>query len=231
MEEAVMNRLFPSVRRGLLVLAAIGAAAAASLAVGWHQPARAKTQPMQMSGMITAPELRFRNEMRVLWEEDVTWTRLAIVGFAGGLADLPATEHRLLQNQDDIGDAIAPFYGDAAGEQLTGLLRRHILIAVRILNDVKTGNTSALAADQKRWYANANQIAAFLHAANPHHWGLAALRQMMHRHLALTTSEAVDELSGKYAASVDAYDQVEREILGMADMLSTGIIRQFPHRF
>ena len=39
------------------------------------------------------------------------------------------------------------------------------------------------------------------------------------------------ELSGKYPASVAAYDRVEREILGMADMLSTGIIKQFPHRF
>ena len=57
------------------------------------------------------------------------------------------------------------------------------------------------------------------------------MRAMMHRHLKLTTDEAVAELSGNYPASVAAYDRVEREILGMADMLSTGIIKQFPHRF
>ena len=54
---------------------------------------------------------------------------------------------------------------------------------------------------------------------------------MMHRHLALTTQEAVSQLSGKYAASVRAYGEVEHEILGMDDMLSTGIIAQFPGRF
>jgi hypothetical protein len=96
---------------------------------------------------------------------------------------------------------------------------------------VKAGHSHALNADLERWYANANTISAFLHRANPHNWPLRAMRAMMHRHLKLTTDEATAELSGKYAASVAAYDRVEREILGMADMLSTGIIHQYPRRF
>jgi hypothetical protein len=127
--------------------------------------------------------------------------------------------------------AIVPFYGRAAGRQLTGLLRRHILIAVRILGDVKSGDTAELKMGNAAWYANANRISAFLHAANPHHWPLGAPRTTMHRHLKLTTNEAVAELTGKFGASVQAYDQVEHEILGMADMRSTGIIAQFPGRF
>jgi hypothetical protein len=169
--------------------------------------------------------------MRKLWEQHVAWTRLAIVSFAGNLPDLAATEARLLRNQHDIGAAVAPFYGRAAGRELTALLRQHILIAVAILGDVKSGDTAALKKDNAAWYANANRISAFLHAANPHQWPLAALRKMMHRHLKLTTNEAVAELTGKFGASVHAYDMVEHEILGMADMLSTGIIAQFPGRF
>jgi len=194
--------------------------------------AQAETRThMDMSGAVTARQLAFRNSMRVLWEQHVAWTRLAIVSFNGSLPDLAATEARLLRNQVDIGNAVKPFYGRAAGNQLTALLRRHILIAVDILADVKGGHQHALNGDLKRWYTNANQISAFLHKANPHNWPLPALRAMMHRHLKLTTDEAVAELSGKYPASVAAYDRVEREILGMADMLSTGIIKQFPHRF
>jgi len=230
----------PRARRRLMV--AVGllvAAAAIGITVGKTADAqthRAATRPhaaatMDMSGMITSRQLAFQNEMRVLWEEHVTWTRLAIVGFAGNLPDLSATEARLLRNQHDIGAAIVPFYGRAAGHALTGLLRQHILIAVRILGDVKSGDSSALETDNAAWYANANRISAFLHAANPRHWPLAALRAMMHRHLKLTTNEAVAELTGKFGASVQAYDQVEHEILGMADMLSTGIIAQFPGRF
>jgi len=207
---------------------------AAMLAVApWRSAgAQAETRMhMDMNGAVTAHQLAFRNSMRVLWEQHVAWTRLAIVSFNGSLPDLAATEARLLRNQVDIGNAVKPFYGRAAGNQLTGLLRHHILIAVDILADVKGGHQHALNGDLKRWYANANGISAFLHKANPHNWPLPALRSMMHRHLKLTTDEAVAELSGKYPASVAAYDRVEREILGMADMLSTGIIKQFPRRF
>jgi hypothetical protein len=227
-------KLASSIHRGLpalVVVAALGATLTV-VAYGHTRPAHAQTQPAQMDmrGMVSARELRFRNAMRVLWEQHVAWTRLAIVSFASGLPDLPATEARLLRNQGDIGDAVVPFYGRVAGNRLTALLRQHILIAVDILVDVKSSSPN-LAADQKRWYANADRIAAFLHAANPHQWSLGMLKRMMHRHLALTTQEAVAELTGKFPASVHAYDAVEQEILGMADMLSTGIIAQFPGRF
>jgi len=217
----------------LSVAAAVLLCAAMLAVAPWRSAgAQAETRThMDMSGAVTARQLAFRNSMRVLWEQHVAWTRLAIVSFNGSLPDLAATEARLLRNQVDIGNAVKPFYGRTAGNQLTGLLRRHILIAVDILADVKGGHQHALNGDLERWYANANQISAFLHKANPHNWPLHAMRAMMHRHLKLTTDEAVAELSGKYPASVAAYDRVEREILGMADMLSTGIIKQFPHRF
>jgi len=169
--------------------------------------------------------------MRLLWEQHVAWTRLAIVSFAGELPDLAATERRLLRNQADIGKAIAPFYGREAGNRLTALLRGHIVIAVQILADAKSGDEAAVARDLKRWDRNANQIASFLHGANPANWPLREMRQMMRRHLRLTTAEAVAQLTGDYPASVRAYDGAEREILAMADMLSMGIVLQFPERF
>src|ERR1041385_1247764 len=53
-----------------------------------------------------------------LWEDHITWTRLYIISAATGLPDTQATAERLLQNQKDLGDAIKPFYGEAAGTQL-----------------------------------------------------------------------------------------------------------------
>jgi hypothetical protein len=54
---------------------------------------------------------------------------------------------------------------------------------------------------------------------------------MMRTHLALTTQEAVARLQSDFQADIAAYDQVHVQILDMADMLSTGIIQQFPKRF
>jgi hypothetical protein len=169
--------------------------------------------------------------MRKLWEDHITWTRLVIVSLANDLPDSGPTVQRLLQNQDDIGDAIKPFYGDAAGEQLSALLRDHILIAAEIIQAAKSGDTAAQDEAIARWYANADDIAVFLNSANPRNWPLDEMKMMMREHLDLTLQEAVAYLQGDQAASIAAYDQIHLQILGMADMLSDGIIRQFPSKF
>ena len=179
----------------------------------------------------TVQRKAFHDDMRRLWEDHITWTRLAIVSFAAGDPDLKATEARLLANQTDVGDAIKPFYGAKAGNRLTALLRQHILGAVDVLQAAKAGDKAALAKANAAWYANANQIADFLSKANPRNWPRAALRSMMKMHLDETLKEASDELTGHYAASVTDYDHVHHHILAMADALSGGIVRQFPSRF
>ena len=179
----------------------------------------------------TDSQVAFHDQMRKLWEDHVTWTRLAIVTFADGSAGFNATASRLLQNQADIGDAIKPFYGDAAGNQLTSLLHDHITIAVELLQAAKSGDTAAFNDANTRWYANANAIADFLASANPRYWPDDVMRSMMKTHLDQTLSEASDELSGNYADSVTEYEAIHLHMLDMADMLSNGIMRTFPQRF
>jgi hypothetical protein len=180
---------------------------------------------------LTVKQVGFHDAMRKLWEDHITWTRLAIVDLAAGAPSTNATVARLLRNQVDIGNAIKPFYGAAAGTKLTALLKQHILIAAEVVGDAKKGDQTALAGAQQRWRANALQIARFLHSANPQAWSLNMLKAMMLTHLALTTREAVTWLNHQWAASTAAYDNVHREILAMSDMLSSGIERQFPARF
>jgi hypothetical protein len=175
--------------------------------------------------------LALHDGMRKLWEDHITWTRLFIVSAVANLPDLDATTTRLLQNQTDIGNAIKPFYGEQAGNQLTALLRDHILIAAELVNAAKAGDQAALADANARWYANANDIAAFLNRANPRNWPLGEMQQMMKQHLDLTLQEAVAQLQGDFAGSVAAYDAVHAQILQMADMLSGGIIAQFRDTF
>jgi hypothetical protein len=176
----------------------------------------------------------FHDAMRKLWEDHITWTRLVIVSkltIATDLPDLGPTVNRLLQNQVDIGNAIAPFYGAAAGQALTALLTDHILIAAEILTAAKANDQPALQDAIARWEDNGRDIAAFLNAANPRNWPLAEMEAMMQDHLDLTFQEAVARLSGNYAADIAAYEEIHEQILHMADMLSDGIIRQFPQKF
>jgi hypothetical protein len=181
--------------------------------------------------VITPKTVAFHDEMRRLWEDHVTWTRLAIISLTGDTPDTEASVGRLLQNQTDIGNAIMPFYGEAAGEALTQLLREHILIAADIIAAAKAGDGAAVAEAQSRWTANADEIAAFLAAANPRAWDLDEMKDMLHEHLRLTTDEALARLHGDWEADVAAYDEIHLQALHMADMLSSGIVEQFPRRF
>jgi len=173
----------------------------------------------------------FQDDMRKLWEDHITWTRLAIVSFVDDLSDLEATVGRLLQNQTDIGDAIKPFYGDEAGEQLTELLEGHIDGAVELLTAAKAGNEKRVKKESAAWYRNGNQVAAFLSHANPDNWPREEMRSMMRTHLDQTLAEAVQRLEGDHEAEVRTYDEIHVHILEMADALSDGILAQFPEKF
>ena len=173
---------------------------------------------------------QLRMAMHKLWEDHIVWTRNVILNI---MDDLPGTEqavNRLLSNQDDIGNAVKPFYGEAGGKELTRLLKEHITTAADLLKAAKAGDNSAFDAANKKWSANADEISDFLSKANPN-WKLNDMKKMMHDHLTLTTDEAVVRLKKDYAADIKAYDKVHDEILMMADMLTDGIIKQFPGKF
>jgi phage terminase Nu1 subunit (DNA packaging protein) len=76
------------------------------------------------------------------------------------------------------------------------------------------------------WYNNADEIAAFLGNINPY-WSKDQWKDMLHRHLELTKSEAVDMLNKDYKSSISRYDEIERQALEMADIMTAGIIKQF----
>jgi hypothetical protein len=171
-----------------------------------------------------------RLALRKLWSDHVIWTREYIVAAVAGTPDADAAAGRLLRNQEDIGAAIVPYYGQAAGDRLTELLKEHILIAVDLVAAAKSGDQAAFAQHDARWTANVERIAAFLAGANPH-WPEKDLVDLLGLHLKLTKDEAVARLTGDWAADVKAFDDIFTEIMVVADALHDGIAAQFPDRF
>ncbi len=195
----------------------------------------AKGQPPVQSAV--SLRMAFHDAMRKLWEDHIIWTRQVIVDVfattppSPGLPDLPFAVDRLLNvNQTEIGNAIKPYYGNVAGDQLTGLLKVHISEAATILNDLKT-SSAQLNDDIAAWYVNANAIASFLNGLNSKNWPLVEAQDLMKMHLDKTTDEVLARFQQRWADDVAAFDAVHVEILEMADFLSDGIIDQFPQKF
>ena len=179
----------------------------------------------------TAAEIALYTTMRQLWSQHMEWTYATVNAFFHNPNAVQPTLNRLLQNQRDIGAAIVPYYGQAAGDKLTNLLLAHINDAVPVLQAAQDGDTSALNKALDAWYANAKQIADFLSAANPRNWPTSATEPMMKDHITQTTTYSVDLLNGHYAQAITDYGKAEAHMAMMADVLSKGIIAQFPSKF
>src|SRR5262252_810120 len=216
-------------KRHMSLIAAIIASLIGSGAIAQqaHRPSSATTGVGLAASAEAQSIVELKMAMRKLWEDHITYTRNYIISALAGLEDEGKIAERLLGNQDDIGAAIKPYYGDAAGKQLASLLRDHILIAAEIVAAAKAGKMDEVATGQKKWTANGKDIAAFLSGANPH-WSKKDLEHMLQTHLDLTTGEVVGRLKKDWAADIKSYDEGHAHMLMFADMLADGIAKQFP---
>nr|WP_233516812.1 glycosyltransferase [Paenibacillus curdlanolyticus] len=168
--------------------------------------------------------------MRRLWIDHAEWTKYYIISAIAGLEDQEQVLARLLRNQQDIGNAFKPYYGEAAGNKLATLLQEHILLAGKVLAAAKAGNQAELAAANKEWYRNADDIARFWSSINPN-WPENQLKDILYKHLELITEIVGARLKKDWAADILATDKGEDHLIMLADVLSAGIMKQFPKAF
>lgn len=178
-----------------------------------------------------SPRAELHDAMRKLWSDHASYTREYIVAVIAGLPDKDAISQRLMQNQNDIGAVVARYYGSESGGKLTGLLKEHILTAGELVAAAKAGNAAKTDSVDTKWHANADEIADFLHGANANGWATATVRNAMYVHCAETRSMVEHRLSKDYAAEIQDADAISQQVLLIADMLSDGIVAQFPAKF
>ena len=170
-----------------------------------------------------------RLALRKLWSDHVIWTREYIVAAVAGTPDADAAAVRLLKNQEDIGAAVAGFYGQAAGDRLTELLKEHILIAVDLVAAAKSGDRP-----RSRRTTRAGRPTSRRSRVPVRRKSELAERDVLDLlalHLKLTKDETVARITGDWAADVKAFDDIFTEIMVLADALHDGIVAQFPERF
>lgn len=170
------------------------------------------------------------SNMRKLWEDHIIWTRMYIVSLFDNLEDIEQITNRLMTNQEDIGNIIRPYYGDKIGNKLTQLLKDHISTAAQFLKETKERNIEASSETKKKWYENADEIALLLSDINPN-WPKQIVKFMFYDHLDFTESEAIARFHKDYVADINAFDNVHAHAIEMAEVLTDGIIRQFPGKF
>ena len=109
-------------------------------------------------------------------------------------------------------------------------MREHIELAGKVVDAAKVNNKNDLEKYNKLWYENADKIASFLSSANPN-YSEKNLKDMLYKHLQFVTDQAVARLNKDWKADIEAYDKGENHMIMFADVLTDGIIKQFPQKF
>ncbi|MBW7476342.1 acetylglutamate kinase [Paenibacillus oenotherae] len=175
-------------------------------------------------------KVMLNQKLRALWEQHIYWTRLTVNAIVGGQPDEKETTERLLRNATDFAEALTPFYGPAIAARFGELLREHLTIAAELVKALLAGNTAAAEDAQKRWFANADAIAEFLSRINPY-WSQTEWKNMLYDHLRLLSIEVTSRIAGNYKENIAINDQIEPQALMMADVMTNGIVQQFPAAF
>lgn len=191
---------------------------------------QAKISKEKDSNCLSPKMVQLKGDMQKVWIDHTIWTRSYIVSAISDRPDQKDVLDRLLRNQQDIGNVIKPYYGEAAGNKLADLMREHILIAVKIVAAAKAGNQEDVKKLEADWHRNADDIAKFLSAANPN-WQFKELQDMLYTHLQLITEIVISCLKGDWKADIAATDKNEIHMIHLADILTEGIVKQFPEKF
>ncbi|MDR7074003.1 glycosyltransferase [Fictibacillus barbaricus] len=193
-------------------------------------PVQAETQQRAQGQCFGQNAIDLYSEQRREWKNHVFWTKSYVVSALGDLKDKDATLKRLLQNQVDLGNTIKPFYGEAAGNQLSKLLTEHIVIAGKLVDALKKGDQASAQKLNADWYRNADDIAKFMSKINPN-WKEKKMKDLLYMHLKLLTDQVAARLKGDWEGEIKAFDAGEKHILVLADTITNGIMKQFPRQF
>ena len=179
---------------------------------------------------ISINQVQLLNQMNLVWEQHIMWTRMLLISIAENLKDLDATQTRLLSNPQDIANIFRIYYGNNVASQIQKLLTEHLVIGKDLIVALKNKNQEQATKLNTKWYQNADEMAEAFSNINPF-YPKEVIRRMLYEHLRLTTDEVKARLRGDYVADIKSFDMVQKEILKMAQFFVDGIVKQFPNLF
>jgi hypothetical protein len=211
-----------STTAGALVLAlAFGTGAALAA-----QPAT----PAPVAGTAAPAAPQLHEAMRSLWQGHVQNTRAyAMAVHKGDAAATARAADGVVANARQLSDAVAGFYGDAAGTRMMELLGGHWGGVKALTDATHAGDAAGAEKAMKDLSTNADAIAAFLSGANPH---LTAdgVRGLLLAHAAHHQAQVKEIMRGDMQAEASTWKAMQAHMDVIADALAGAIAQQFPDK-
>ena len=173
-----------------------------------------------------------RQALRDLWVGHVFWVRnVALATRMGDAEAARVAEENVVGNARSIADAVIPFYGKPAADNLFGLLAGHYGAVKEYQTAAYAGNKDGRDAAVVKIKSNATEIASFLSTANPKNWPKDTLVGLLFAHGA-HHMEQIDAFAAKdYASEAKTWEMMKGHMYMIADAIAGGLVKQFPKKF
>jgi len=168
--------------------------------------------------------------MQHLWETHVHDLHGVIDAEVHDLPDTSAKLEKSLMDVDKLVAALAPFYGQEAADSVGQLLKEHELAAYEYVLAAEAGDQAAMQAAMDKSAEVVDRIAQCLSSLNPN-WPYEAVRELFQEHV--DDLKAITDLmvAQDTPAALLAVDEAIMHARLTADVMSDGLVAQFPDRF
>lgn len=189
--------------------------------------------PMAHEGNAASSSAALNNRLalRDLWQEHIFWIRDYVqANQTGDKAQAKVAADQVVANATTIANAIAPFYGQPAADQLLKLLAGHWGAVKHYSDATVVKDNGGRKAAVGELTSNAGAIAKFLASANPN-LPEKDLVTMLSTHGAQHIAQ-IDQLAAHdYTGEAKTWQGMRQHIQMLADALSAALVKQFPDKF
>lgn len=191
--------------------------------------------------VINEATMTFRMDSRTLW----TKYALGLVNFAvSDVADLPTTdsvEQRMYKSATLIGDFFMPYYGIRAGSEIGRLLTEIFKNGVDVVSAVK--KKQDIVPYQILWSEQTKELAELFNKLNPGQYPTSLLLEMLDALTKLWTDNIIARYTNNIILNAESIDGINKLVItgianhvnkgyqSLADVLSRGVIAQYPLAF
>ena len=194
-------------------------------------PALSFAQDKVETPKATPKRVDLKLAMRNLWGDHIFWIRnVALTTKLGDTEAAKVADEQVVQNAKAIAEAVVPYYGKAAGDKLFTLLAGHYGSVKDFMSAAFSANKAGMDSAKIKMINNAKDIAVFLSSANPN-WPEQTLLGALGSHGALHMAQIEQIHAKNFAAEAKIWEQEKAQVFQIADVLSEGIVKQFPQKF
>jgi hypothetical protein len=191
--------------------------------------------------VINEKTLVFRMDSRTMW----TRYSLGMINYSvssfGGLGSTPSVEKNLAKSAAAIGEFFIPYYGITAGNKIGSLLVVLANNGTKVVDAIK--NKKDITPYMVIWSKQIDELASYLNELNPGQYPLDLLTEQFNNLVKLWAEDFQARYDGNFITDSIALDSilkiavsgipnhVNKGYTSIADILSRGIIAQFPLSF